>query len=234
MQYSYLPSWLSFLVDQSKAPGGGTGALRRGLRPVVAAAAGLPAEAATCRARAWDVRRRDRLQRRVRPAQPDRRHGLRRAAELQHAVPRVQRPPRPGQPRDPAGLQERPDGAVRDRSGPTRSRPRASPGTAPGSSTSCTRPTRSSGGAPHLVFTEPDWIGSRPARTCCRGCSGCRSSPSGRYGRPPVLDRGPGRSRPQVHDGVRRRLECRDASRGRHRRRPGGHPDGGRSAGLGV
>src|SRR6478735_1826839 len=95
--------------------GGRPGALRRGLRPVVEAAPGPASEALRLGREPGHVRRRDRLQRRVRPAKPHRRHGLRGAAQLQHSVPRVQRPPRCRHPRDPAGLQERPNRTVRER-----------------------------------------------------------------------------------------------------------------------
>ena len=112
MQYSYLPSWISYLVDQSKAQEAGRDLFERGLRRLVTAPPGPAAEAVRRRGEPGVVRRRGGLQRRIRPAQPHRRRPVRRAAELQYPVPRIPRPPRPRQPGSPARLQGRTDRAV--------------------------------------------------------------------------------------------------------------------------
>ena len=93
IQYSYLPSWISYLVDQSKAREAGRALFERGLRSLVATTSGPAPPAVRRRREPRVVRRRDRLQRRTEPGQPDRRRAVRRAAQLQHAVPGVQRPP---------------------------------------------------------------------------------------------------------------------------------------------
>ena len=158
MQYSYLPSWMSYLVDQDRARESGRelfdavydrwSKLPLDDRPrlvVVGREPGL-------------VRRGDRLQRRVRPAQPDRRRGLRRATELQHALPRVRRRPGRRESRGRAGVPGRPHRAVHGR--PGRGRP--------------ARPSRPWDGSrvlyllhasdpivvwsPQLLYARPDWL----------------------------------------------------------------------------
>ncbi len=54
--------------------------------------------------------------------------------------------------------------------------------------------------SPHLVFTEPDWIGEPPGKDVLEGdvLDAVRDLLAG-HRRPAVLHRGPGRSRPQVH-----------------------------------
>ena len=98
MQYSYLPSWMSYLVDQARAREAG----RELFDAVYDRWSKLPARrpAAPRRRRREPglLRRRDGIQRRVRPPQPHRRRRLRRAAELQHALPRVRRRARRRQP----------------------------------------------------------------------------------------------------------------------------------------
>ena len=147
MQYSYLPSWLVVPGRPEEGPGGG------------------PRSCSTrCTTVGPGCRRTDRprlfvfglslgsfggetaVQRRVRPAQPDRRDAVRRAAQLQHPLPRVHRRPRPGQPGGGAGLQGRPDVRFTNDVAAGVRRPR-SPGTGPGCCTCSTPPTRSSGGA---------------------------------------------------------------------------------------
>ena len=79
IQYSYLPSWISYLVDQSKAQEAG----RALFDAVYGAWFQLPRiDVLNCSwpAKAWVVRRRDSLQRRKRHGQPDLRRAVRRAA----------------------------------------------------------------------------------------------------------------------------------------------------------
>jgi uncharacterized membrane protein len=93
MQYSSLPSWLSYLVDQQKAREAG----RQLFDAVYDHWSKLPP---ADRPRLFvfglslgSFGGRDRLQRRVRPAQPDRRGAVRRPAQPQHPLPRVHRRP---------------------------------------------------------------------------------------------------------------------------------------------
>ena len=113
MQYSYLPSWMSYLVDQSKAREAGRALFDAVYERWSRLPAGQPAPALRGRREPGVVRRRDRLQRRGRPAQPHLRHGLRRAAELQHAVPEFSDHRDAGSPEIAAGLQGRPHRALR-------------------------------------------------------------------------------------------------------------------------
>ena len=93
IQYSYLPSWISYLVDQSKAREAGRALFDAVYDPWSKLPAGQRPRLFVAGESLGLLRRRDRLQRRVRPAQPHRRHAVRRPAQLQHPVPRVQRPP---------------------------------------------------------------------------------------------------------------------------------------------
>ena len=70
---------------------------------------GTTGRGSTSSGRAWVLRRRDRLQRGVRPAQPHVRCALRRSAELQPALPQLRRRPRRRLPRGRAGLPRRAD-----------------------------------------------------------------------------------------------------------------------------
>ena len=89
IQYSYLPSWVSYLVDQSKAREAGRdlfdavygdwSKLPSGERPrLFVAGESLGSFGGETG-----------LQRRKRPGQPHRRHPVRRAAQFQHAVPGI-------------------------------------------------------------------------------------------------------------------------------------------------
>ena len=113
IQYSYLPSWISYLVDQSKAREAGRALFDAVYGAWTQLPAGPAPPAVRGRGEPGVVRRRDRLQRRVQHGQPHRRRAVRRAAQLQHAVPRVHRPPRLRQPRGPADLPGRTDRPVR-------------------------------------------------------------------------------------------------------------------------
>ena len=94
-----IPAVLDLLPGRpGSAPGRPAGRCSTPSTPMVGAARRTAAAVAGLRREPRLVRRRDRLQRRAGPAQPHRRRGLRRTAELQHALPGVQRQPRPGQP----------------------------------------------------------------------------------------------------------------------------------------
>ena len=134
IQYSYLPSWISYLVDKAKAQDAGPRALRRGLRRLGEEPAGdrpklyVAGESlGSFGGEAAFTGENDMANRTTGVA-------VRRPAQLQHAVPAIQRPPRPGQPEVQPIYQ---DGQIvrfaNDAS--TESRRRASPGTAPGSCT---------------------------------------------------------------------------------------------------
>ena len=114
IQYSYLPSWISYLVDQSKAREAGRALFERGLRRLVAAACRPAPPVVRGRGKPGIVRRRGRLQRRIQHGQPDLRRAVRRAAQLQHAIQAIQRQPRPRQPGGPARLPGRADSPVRE------------------------------------------------------------------------------------------------------------------------
>ena len=89
MQYSYLPSWLSFLVDQVKARDAG----RALFDAVYGEWAQLPPdvspEALRLRREPGHLRRGGRVQRARRHREPDRRRAVGRAAQLQRAVARA-------------------------------------------------------------------------------------------------------------------------------------------------
>ena len=132
----FLPAVVDFLPGRPvEGPRGGPCALRRGLRRLGEAAPGPAPQAVRRRGKPGVVRRRGRLHRRKRPGQPHRRRAVRRAAQLQHAVPGIQRPPRRRQPGGPARLPGRADRPVRERPGYGHPAGRASPGTAAGSCT---------------------------------------------------------------------------------------------------
>ena len=113
IQYSYLPSWISYLVDQSKAREAGRalfdavyGAwsqLPQGQRPRLYVAGESLGSFGGETAFSGEYSMAN-----LTDGDP-----VRRAAQLQHAVPGVQRPPRRGQPRGPARLPGRADRAVR-------------------------------------------------------------------------------------------------------------------------
>ena len=113
LQYSYLPSWISYLVDQSKAREAGQALFDAVYGAWSQLAPGPAPPAVRRRGEPGVVRRRGRIQRRVQPGQPHQRRAVRRAAQLQHALPAVQRQPRPGQPRGAARLPGRTDRPVR-------------------------------------------------------------------------------------------------------------------------
>ncbi len=162
IQYSYL---LVDLLSRRSVEGAGsrTRPVRRGLRRLVEVSPGRPPPTA----RGWGeprfVRRGDRLQRRVRPAQSHVGHGLRRTSELQRPLPGVQRSPGGRQPRDRTGLPGRPHGAVHER--PTGGDP--ADGRAVGGSRVLYLMHPSDPivwWSPHLITSEPDWIGEAPGR----------------------------------------------------------------------
>ncbi|QIK66398.1 hypothetical protein G7072_08535 [Nocardioides sp. HDW12B] len=109
VQYSYLPSWLSFLVDQDRARAAGRALFDAVYEPLEPAAGRRPAAAARVRGEPRLLRRRDRLQRGVRPAQPHVRCALRRPAQLQPALPQLRPRPRPRLVGGGACLPRRPD-----------------------------------------------------------------------------------------------------------------------------
>ena len=215
MQYSYLPSWLSYLVDQTKAREAG----RDLFDAVYDRWSQLPADqrprAVRLRREPGVVRRRDRVQRRVRPAQPHRRHGVRRAAELQHPVPRVPRPPGRRHPRDRSRSTRTAGRCASRTTRRRRSRRRASRGTAPASSTSCTPSDPIVWWSPQLAAS-PSRTGSsetaRHGRAAGHRLAAVRHVLAG-DGRPDVRRRRPRRARPRVQGGVRRRLERGAADR---------------------
>ena len=207
MQYSYLPSWLSFLVDQEQARDAGRALFDAVYERWSELPAGRAARAATSSARAsgsfggetafsGEADLRNRTAGALFAGPP----------ELQPALPRVHRRPRPGQPRDRAGLPRRPDGPLRQR---------------PGAGDPARRTSRGTGTrvlylmhpsdpivwwSPDLSCTEPDWLARAAGATCSARClDPVRHLLAGDRG-PPVRDRGPGRARAQVHDGVRRRM----------------------------
>ena len=110
---------------------------------------------------------------------------------------------------------------------------RASRGTAPASSTSCTPPTRSSGGPRTSCSTEPDWIGEAAGKDVLQGMFWMPFVTFWQVTADLPFSTGV----PAGH-GHKYTTEYVDAWNavmrpdGRHRRRPGGHPDGRGSAGL--
>ena len=104
MQYSYLPSWISYLVDQGEAREAGRELFDAVYERWRAACRPRPAEAVRLRGEPRLVRWQRRRSAGVRPGQPDERHGLRRRAEFQHLCLGVHRGARPRQHRVPAGL----------------------------------------------------------------------------------------------------------------------------------
>ena len=113
IQYSYLPSWISYLVDQSKAREAG----RALFDAVYGAWTQLPADQ---RPRLYVAGEslgsfggETAFSGEYSMANLTDGDAVRRAAQLQHAVPRVHRPPRLGQPRGPADLPGRTDRPVR-------------------------------------------------------------------------------------------------------------------------
>ena len=147
MQYSYLPSWISFLVDKERAREAGRDLFDAGVRGLVAAAAASGVRSCWCSAKASARSAPSRHSAARRHAQPGRRDAAGRPAEPQRAVERDRRRPRSGQPRGAAELRAGRDGAVRRRSGRRPGRPTAE-WDRRASSTCNTRPTRSCGGRP--------------------------------------------------------------------------------------
>ena len=76
--------------------------------------------------------------------------------------------------------------------------------------------------SPHLIFSEPDWISEPPGKDVLEGMfwMPVRDLLAG-HRRPAVRHRRSGRPRPQVHDRVRRRVECRHAAGRDHGQGPG-------------
>ena len=203
MQYSYLPSWMSYLVDQTKAREAGRALFDAVYERWSALPAGGLGPASLSAARAWarsagesafsgeaDLRNRSVG------------HGLRRPAQLQHSVPRV-----PGAPGRRGAWSGCPctAAAARCASRTTpgrRSRRRASRGTAPACCTSCTPLTRSSGGAPACFLSEPDWTRRTPrqGRAGGRGLAAARDLLAG-DGRPDVRRGRPGGARARLQGG---------------------------------
>ena len=148
MQYSYLPSWLSYLVDQDRARDAG-----RELFDAVYARwsdlpAGRPPTPVRLRREPRLVRRGGRVQRGVRPAQPDVRRAAGRPAELQRPLPRASSTTAtPAAPRSPrSSATAAPSGSAPIPACPCR--PPASPGPARACCTCSTRRTRWCGGTP--------------------------------------------------------------------------------------
>ena len=107
-----LPAVMDFLPGRPvQGARGGRSAVQRGLHPLVAAAPRPSPPAVRGRGKPGVIRRGVGLRRRIRP-EPDHWHVVRRAAQFRHAVPGIQRPPRPRQPGGPAGLPGRADRAV--------------------------------------------------------------------------------------------------------------------------
>ena len=130
-----VPAVVDFLSGRPvQGARGGRGAVRRGLRPLVAAALRPAPQAVRGRGKPGVLRRRGRLRRRIR-SEPDRWHAVHGTAQFQHAVPGIQRPPRPRQPGGPARLPGRAQCPVRGRSGYGQYRRLAGPGKAAGSCT---------------------------------------------------------------------------------------------------
>ena len=180
IQYSYLPSWISYLVDQKRAREAG----RALFDAVYGKWSALPQDSRPrllrLRREPRLVRRGDRLQRRAGPAQPHVRRDLRRTAELQHALPRVHRQPRPGQP----GGRSRSTGTAGPSASTTtpgrRSSRRRSPGTAPRVLYLQHPSDPIVWWTPRLLLTEPDWLREPPGHDVLGAVRGSRSSPSGR------------------------------------------------------
>jgi len=78
LQYSYLPSWVSYLVDQSKAREAGRALFDAVYGAWSQTASGPSPPAVRGRGKPGVVRRRDRLQRRAQPGQPHLRRTVRR------------------------------------------------------------------------------------------------------------------------------------------------------------
>ena len=185
MQYSYLPSWISFLADQQKSVEAGRAMVDADPRPLAAVARRPSAPIGF-------VRRKSRLDGRagrVRISARRRRHGLLvgavgGTAERQPLWKALTVRRDPGTPGGPTALRQRPDRAFRagvrprgDRRGGRRAAVEAEPG--------CCILQHASDPvvwwSPDLLFDKPDWLRrSRPASTAARPCAGIRSSPSGR------------------------------------------------------
>ena len=115
IQYSYLPSWISYLVDKDKAREAGIALFDA----VYGAWLQQPPEpapkAAGSRREPGHVRRRGGLQRRKQHGQRHQRHPVRGTAQFQRPFRAVHKPPRPRQPGGPARLRQRTDRPVRER-----------------------------------------------------------------------------------------------------------------------
>ena len=180
IQYSFLPSWMSFIADKAPAQGGGARPVRRGVRAVAAAARRAPAQARGLRREPRVVRRRERVQRHRRHQGPHRGRAVGRPDEQQHPVEPVHRRPRPRIAAVAAGLRGR---RARCASSPRRqSSPRgARPGPSRGRCTCRTPRTRSSGGPGTWRSTSRTGCAEpTPPGVSRRPCTGTRSSRSGR------------------------------------------------------
>ena len=164
IQYSYLPSWISYLVDQAKALAAG----RALFDAVYGAWAKMPAgpspQAVRRRGKPGLVRRGGRLYRRERHGQPHQRRAVRRAAQFQHAVPGVQRQPRRrAAPR--SSRSTRTGGSCGSRMMRAREyRRRASPGMARRVLYLMHPSDPIVWWSPHLIFSQPDWISEPPGK----------------------------------------------------------------------
>ena len=213
IQYSYLPSWISYLVNQSKALAAG----RALFDAVYGAWAKLPPgdrprlyvageSLGSFGGEAAFTGENDIANRTIWRA-------VRGAAELQHAVPGIQRPPRRGQPGGPAHLPGRADRAVRERH--DRGNPAAGPalGGQPGPVHDASiRPDRLVEPASDLQPAGLDQRAARQGRAQGHVLDAVRYLLAG-HRRPSVLHRRPGRPRPPVLGRVCRRVECRRAAR---------------------
>ncbi len=168
MQYSYLPSWISFLADEQRSMESGKQLIDAVQGRWAAAAASAPAEVGA-------VRRKPRVDGRsgrVRLPAGHRTDGLLvgavgRPAEREPAVARADGAPRPGHPGGRAALRRWPHGAVLCR-GPTSPVSRQHRGTAPACCSCSTHPTPSCGGHRICCSTGRTGSSSRRAPTAPR------------------------------------------------------------------
>ena len=164
IQYSYLPSWISYLVDQSKAREAGRALFDAVYGAWVEAARRATAPSCTWPGRAW-ARSAARPPSAAKTSMANRTNGALFVGppNFNTLVPGVQRPPRPGQPGGPARLPGRPDRAVRERPGQG-----IPPAGQPWDGSRILYLMHPSDPivwwSPHLIFSEPDWISEPPGK----------------------------------------------------------------------
>ena len=173
MQYSFLPSWLSFLVDKENARQAGQALFEAVDALITRDARGAAAQAGGFRREPWLLRRRGAVPVAEQRHRPHRRRPVLRADVQQHDLGRPHPQPRRGLAGVAADLRQRRERPLRREAGQSRpSRPIR--GVRRAWSTSSTRRIRSHGGTPTFFSQNRTGCGSPAATTCPGECSGFR------------------------------------------------------------